>query len=118
MIDDTIKISELDDGGRLLNGDRIPIERSGGNASLPGSALQGRIWRPNITALTGGVSSCLDGIATASLGNDQLAMFYLDAQLQFWILQAGTEAEDAAAGIVRPDDYADTTNERNWVRVL
>lgn len=118
MIDDTIKISEMDDGGRLLNGDKVPIERSGANYSLEGAALQERIYQRSITALTGGVSSCLDDIETVNLSNGELRFFYLDAQLQFWRLQAGTEAEDTAAGIVRPDDYADTTNERNWVRVL
>lgn len=33
-------------------------------------------------------------------------------QLNIWLLRAGTDAEDEPAGILRPDDYAATTNEK------
>jgi len=33
-------------------------------------------------------------------------------------VQAGTNGEAAAQGIVRPDDYAASTNEKIWIRVL
>lgn len=35
-----------------------------------------------------------------------------------WYLQAGDSANNPAEGIVRPDDYATTTNEKIWVGIL
>ncbi len=34
------------------------------------------------------------------------------------ILYEGRTCEDAAGGIVRPDDYASATNEKVWVRIM
>lgn len=35
-----------------------------------------------------------------------------------WYLQAGTSAHDPGNGVVRPTDYATTTNEKIWVGIL
>lgn len=35
-----------------------------------------------------------------------------------WYLRAGDEEDDPSNGIVRPTDYADTTNEKVWVGIL
>jgi hypothetical protein len=38
--------------------------------------------------------------------------------LGFWQLTAGTAAHNPSGGIIRPTDYATTTNERVWIRAL
>jgi hypothetical protein len=74
--------------------------------------------RLDILGLTGGNVTDLDGIVTTSLATGRL--YIIAAPLgptvpsQFWVLQAGTDAEDPANGIVRPDDYAASTNEKIW----
>ena len=74
------------------------------------------VWKPLITALTGGTSVCLDYITT--LGKSNLfVILKISSELQDWILTTGTTAEDAENGIVRPDDYAATTNEQVWKRL-
>ena len=35
-----------------------------------------------------------------------------------WRLTAGTDADNEASGIVRPDDYAPATNEKVWMRIM
>jgi hypothetical protein len=73
-------------------------------------------WYPAITGLTGGGSTKLDGIVTA--GKSSLwTTLYVSSELQDWLLLSGTDAEDSAAGIVRPDDYHATTNPQVWKRV-
>jgi hypothetical protein len=69
-----------------------------------------------ITALTGGTDA-LDGIPTSGLGVGVLVQILIGGLLQTWQLQAGTTAEDVGAGVVRPDDYAASTNEKVWVRL-
>ncbi len=69
-----------------------------------------------ITALTGGANA-LDGIPTSGLGVGVLVQILVGGLLQTWQLQAGTTAEDVGAGVVRPDDYAASTNEKVWVRL-
>jgi hypothetical protein len=116
MLDNPIEIGQLDAGGALLATDKIPVERGAGNAFVLGLAMNS--WRPELVGLTGGGGTKLDGLVTVGLPLRTRVDLYADSQLQFWLLQEGTAAEDAGAGIVRPDDYATTTNERNWVRVL
>lgn len=38
--------------------------------------------------------------------------------VQAWQLTAGTQADNVAGGFARPTDYATTTNEKVWKRVL
>lgn len=78
------------------------------------------VWRPiapnhfsHLTALTGGTTTALDGVATTSLAVGQIAQFIYSGKLHTFRLRAGTEAE-SYPWIVRPDDYATTTNEKVW----
>ena len=69
-----------------------------------------------ITALTGGGATALDGIST--VGKSALLIeIYVADELQTWRLFTGTTAEDAASGIVRPDDYNASTNAQIWKRL-
>lgn len=70
----------------------------------------------DITALTGGGATALDGIPTTGKSN-VIVMIYLDSELQTWRLFAGTTAEDADNGIVRPDDYDADDNAQIWKRI-
>jgi hypothetical protein len=70
-----------------------------------------------ITALTGGGGTALDGVPT--IGRDGLVvMCYVSGEMQTWRLFTGTDAENPSAGVVRPDDYHATSNQRVWKRVL
>jgi len=73
-------------------------------------------WYPGITGLTGGGATKLDGIVTDGKSS-LLTTIYVSSELQDWLLLSGTDAEDSAAGIVRPDDYAASTNEQVWKRI-
>lgn len=76
-----------------------------------------RLYYKDITALTGGGSTALDGIPT--VGKSLLLVdLYVSDELQTWRLFAGTTAEDAANGIIRPDDYNASTNAQIWKRLL
>jgi len=72
----------------------------------------------DFTGLTGGTATDLDSIATTALAVNSKVAIVISGALQFWRLQAGTNGEAAAQGIVRPDDYATTSNEKIWIRVL
>ena len=69
-----------------------------------------------ITALTGGGTTALDGISTVGK-SAVLVELYVADELQTWRLFEGTTAEDAANGIVRPDDYNASTNAQVWKRL-
>ena len=69
-----------------------------------------------ITALTGGGTTALDGIPTVGK-TSILVLLYVSDELQTWRLFSGTTAEDAASGIVRPDDYNASTNAQIWKRI-
>ena len=73
-------------------------------------------WYPAITGLTGGGSTKLDGIVTAGKSS-LLTTIYVSGELQDWLLLSGTDAENSAAGIVRPDDYHASTNAQVWKRL-
>lgn len=74
------------------------------------------LWKPAIIGLTGGGATKLDGLTTSGKA-DLFVILRISSELQDWILTAGTTAEDADNGIVRPDDYAATTNEQVWKRL-
>jgi hypothetical protein len=68
---------------------------------------------PSVNSLTGGTSTDLDGYVTVGKETPIEVTFKhnaTDAWLTF-ILDAGTDVEDVPF-IVRPDDYATTTNEK------
>lgn len=71
------------------------------------------------TALTGGAAGALDAIVTAdgAVATGEIAFVVVSSEFSVWQLQASTAVEDAAAGLVRPDDYEGTTNFRVWVRI-
>ena len=75
------------------------------------------LYYKDITALTGGGTTALDGITTVGKSNI-LVILYVADELQHWRLFTGTTAEDAASGIVRPDDYNASTNAQIWKRLL
>lgn len=92
-------------------------------ATDSGSVTQvpGIIYDPDITGLTGGGSTKLDGITTTTkaVGSLQILTRQISGawSQSTWKLIAGTTAEDEDAGVVRPDDYNASTNAKIWVRV-
>jgi hypothetical protein len=72
---------------------------------------------PAITALTGGGSTALDGLATTALSATYLVNLLIsDAQVGY-VLRAGTDAE-SSPNIIRPDDYNASTNAKVWKKCL
>jgi len=70
--------------------------------------------RSSITGLTGGGSTNLDGIATVDATVGWLASVRTsDTVLRLYRLVSGTDAE-SSPDVIRPDDYAGTTNEKVW----
>ena len=78
---------------------------------------QAPLYLPDITALTGGTSTCLDSIPTVGLALRTLVQLVIDDVQQTWLLKSGTTATDAANGRVRGIDYATTTNEKYWFQI-
>ena len=74
------------------------------------------VWKPSITALTGGTATCLDYITTDGK-TDLFVILKISSEIQDWILTTGTTAEDAENGVVRPDDYDASTNAQVWKRL-
>lgn len=74
--------------------------------------------RPDLTALTGGTSTALDGIVTAAsaIETGRIVAFTLSGVLEHYQLTAGTTAESSPS-VIRPDDYNASTNARVWVRL-
>lgn len=73
-----------------------------------------------ITGLTGGTSSDLDSLPTTGDSDTDwpagaLVHLYISGLKQEWRLESGTDAEDGE-GIVRPDDFVASTNEKIWKR--
>jgi hypothetical protein len=75
------------------------------------------VFASAITGLTGGGSANLDGIASLNLSVGILRAVVVSGVLRIYRLEAGTTAE-AAPGVVRPDDFAGTSNEKVWIQVL
>ena len=70
-----------------------------------------------VTALTGG-GTALDGIVTGTsalptVQTSSLICIELSSVLSFYELVTGTDTE-SSPDVIRPDDYATTTNERVW----
>ena len=73
-----------------------------------------------ITGLTGGTATDLDSLETvdgSTYGSGSVVVLTYSDTEQHWLLRAGTNAENATGGIVRPDDYATSTNEKIWVQI-
>jgi hypothetical protein len=75
-------------------------------------------WYPTITSLTGGTAADLDSlITTTQTVGKSIEILDTDATpdtVRRYILTAGTTAE-SAPDVIRPDDYATTTNEKVWI---
>jgi hypothetical protein len=71
-----------------------------------------------ISSLTGGTSADLDSLTTTGITPDRAVFFYCadTSSYEVYVLKAGTTTE-SSPGIIRPDDYATTTNEKYWERV-
>jgi hypothetical protein len=101
----------------LIYGD----EATPANADDPDEYLlkaSGIEWYPTITSLTGGTASDLDSLITTTQAvGKSIEILDTDATpdtVRRYILTAGTTAE-SAPDVIRPDDYAATTNEKVWV---
>lgn len=85
-------------------------------------ALFAKRERNTVTARTGGGAAALDGIATAAgawaTGDSVRTRSGAGGGREEWILEAGADAENAGAGIVRPDDFDAGTNARVWKQIL
>ncbi len=71
-----------------------------------------------ITGLTGGGATKLDGLVTAN-GTYPVGIcvfLVISGVPQIWQLTSGSTAEDASNGIVRPDDYNASTNQKVWLQ--
>lgn len=74
--------------------------------------------RLDISTLTGGGPTALDGITTVGLSLPRMVMLVLPGNpLSVYVLEAGTAPESSPATI-RPDDYHPTTNAKVWQRKL
>lgn len=96
------------------NGDETP---SAPEIPFAAHFIQNRF---ELTGFTDGTPSDLDSIITAdlALGTTIELVAAAEGVASQWRLAAGTDAENAAGGIVRPDDYAPATNEKVWTRIM
>jgi len=69
--------------------------------------------RPDITRLTGGGATNLDGIPTTGLAVGTIIIVYDDSESRIYRLTAGTDVENPPA-VIRPDDFNATTNAKVW----
>jgi hypothetical protein len=69
--------------------------------------------RYDLTGLTGGTSTDLDGIVTTTESVGVIIATSISSALSFYQLTTGTDAE-SSPNIIRPDDYAASTNEKVW----
>lgn len=94
------------------------IENTVYSASVPNQPTTGNpTFLPGVTSLTGGGAGSLDGVLTATVTVPQLYIVSLSTSSQLWILMAGTDAEDVAGGVIRPDDYHATNNAKVFKRI-
>ena len=96
------------------NGDETP---SAPETPFAAHFIQNRF---DLDGFTGGTPSDLDSIPTASLavGTTVELVAAAEGVASQWRLGSGTDAENEAGGIVRPDDYAPATNEKVWTRIM
>jgi len=93
-------------------------EADGAPTNLPGPidwlAEHGIVYDPLIVDLTGGEATKLDAVATVDLPEGTLhAVMVSSTFVSIYALLASDNPEDAP-DYVRPDDYADGTNEKVW----
>ncbi len=69
-----------------------------------------------VTQLEGTDKTALAGVPTILLTPPFAVLISIGNGAETWILTAGTDADDPTNGILRPADYATTTNERVWLK--
>lgn len=69
------------------------------------------VFMPGVVGLTGGGVTKLDGLVTLGLAVPRLLFLNIANVTSGWTLMSGTDAENGTT-IIRPDDYAGTTNEK------
>ncbi len=98
----------------LLGGEGTPSNAGDPTAYLLKS--DGIEFIPEVTSQIGGTSADLDNIITTTRAVGEIVAF-VDAdtsnQLRFYQLTSGTDAE-SAPDVIRPDDYASSTNQKVW----
>lgn len=73
-------------------------------------------WIPSVTALVGGTATDLDSISTVDMDTGTAVKVRISGASREYELTASTAAT-AAPGIIRPTDYASTTNEKVWFQI-
>jgi len=73
--------------------------------------------RPDITGLTGGTATDLDGIPTVGLAEGTMVAVFDGTETRIYRLTTGTNAE-SSPGVIRPDDFADPGNAKVWIASL
>ena len=82
-------------------------------ASLIWLATNGILRLKDVTGLTGGGTTNLDGVTSITALGSYVCLDISDV-LQDWELISSTAATDASAGLIRHANYATTTFERVW----
>lgn len=72
--------------------------------------------RYTFTGVTGGGSTNIDGLVTTGRTVGQIIAYTTTTFTTLYQLKSGTDAENAPS-IIRPDDYAASTNEKVWKRL-
>jgi hypothetical protein len=73
--------------------------------------------RPDITGLTGGTATDLDGIPTTGLAEGTMVAVFDGTETRIYRLTTGTNPENSP-GVIRPDDFADPGNTKVWIASL
>lgn len=98
----------------LLGGEGTPSNAGDPTAYLLKSdAIE---FIPEVTSQIGGTSADLDNVITTTRTVGEVVAFVdsdTSNQLRFYQLTSGTDAE-SAPNVIRPDDYATSTNEKVW----
>lgn len=77
-----------------------------------------RRYLSSVTGLTGGGATNLDGALSPTAVNvGSIVELYISSVPQLWRLFSGTDAENSAAGVVRPDNFHATTNPVVWKQI-
>ena len=93
------------------SGNLIFTTSAGGGGGGGGSSVTGFYVNNSVTQLTGGTSTCMDGIATATLTIPTLAPFVIGGAIGWWLLQTSSQAP--GYGCVQPIDNANL----RWIQV-
>jgi hypothetical protein len=98
-----------------------PAPEATADSSLAWLAVYAIRYHRDVTGLTGGGSTKLDGIPTTTLAARTLIHLMREVdgyqRLETWRLSASTDAEDEAGDIIRPDDFHASTNAKVWFKL-